>query len=111
MHQIDSDSTLLSIDSPVILRTENFTICEVGQSAILECAVSGIDNKDMNVWVNWTTSKNETVTESHIMLRRGNSFYLAIINAIAGNYTCQVFSTFFPDKPEDTKIASILKTG
>ena len=67
--------SLLSIDSPAILRTENFTICDVGQSAILECAVS-IDNKDMNVWVNWTTSKNERVNESHIMLRRGNSFYL-----------------------------------
>ena len=111
MHQIDSDSTLLSIESPMILRTENFTICDVGQSAILECAVGGIGNNDMNVWVNWTNSKNESVNESHIMLRRGNSFYLAIFNAIAGDYTCQVFSTYFPEKPEDTKMASILKTG
>ena len=100
----------LFADPPTILGVKNFTLSEVGQSAILECNVNSTEN-DLNVWVNWTTSSGDRNIKDCVTFREGNVFYLLLHYASVGDYTCQLYSNYSALEPEDVKNASVLMKG
>ena len=89
------------------MTVSNFTICDEDQTALLGCTVSNIED-DLNVWVTWSTSDGETTFAADNIVKIGNIFYLPLHNAKAGNYICNVFSTYSPNIPEDTMTASVV---
>ena len=107
---IPMSQVFISADPPVIVHVRNFTIYDLEQSAILECVIRNLEN-DLNVWTHWTASEGKMISKKHVTFQKGSVFYLLVYNATAEDYTCQVFSTYSPDTPEDKKVVSVLMSG
>ena len=93
----------------------NFTIFlapNLEQSAVLECEIQNKEN--VNVWVNWTSSDGEKLKNKYSVVQDVDVFFFVLYNVTQDNvheYTCQLFSTYSPEVPEDQKTAEITSAG
>ena len=94
----------------------NFTIFlapNLEQSAVLECKIQHKES-DVNVWVNWTSSDGEKLKNKYSVVQDADVFFFVLYNVTQDNvhkYTCQLFSTYSAEVPEDQKTAEIASAG
>ena len=109
---VDLES-LSHLDAPSVVRVQNSTVypdLNVEQFAILECAVSNTE-ENLEVWINWTTIDGKKIEKEHVTFENGDVFYLLLYNATAGDYMCQLFSTYSPKYIEDMQVAAVVFSG
>ena len=112
-------SFTLFLDPPTIVGVRNFTIFLVPnleQSAVLECKIQHKESDGVNVSVNWTLNNGDKLKKNYSLSRDVNLdvFFLVLYNITEDDvhkYTCQLFSTYSPDIPEDQRTAEISSAG